>query len=291
MKCFYHKGDLDGQGSAAIIKKWCLEDGADCEFIGVEYGDDVAPLLESVAKGETVAVVDYTFEPFSYMQDLCNTAYVTWIDHHASSLKYVKDNKLDSCTTIILGDNSKSAIELTWEFLYPKKSVPRGIKFISLFDSWNHSDDSTILAFELSAINYLRGYDDQRWNDILEDNEVVIAALIKQGRELQSYTDKIHADHCESYAFDLTFEGIRFIAMNTPQRGSQQFKQVFDPNRHDAMMRFALTNRGHWSVAMYTSNNSIDLSIIAQKYSGGGHRGASGFIVKDISAILQSGIG
>ena len=36
-------------------------------------------------------------------------------------------------------------------------------------------------------------------------------------------------------------------------------------------------NGDKWKVSLYTKKDDIDVSIIAQKYGGGGHKKASGF--------------
>jgi nanoRNase/pAp phosphatase (c-di-AMP/oligoRNAs hydrolase) len=42
------------------------------------------------------------------------------------------------------------------------------------------------------------------------------------------------------------------------------------------MLVFGFTN-GNWTVSMYTDKPDINVGLIAKKYGGGGHVGASGF--------------
>lgn len=56
---------------------------------------------------------------------------------------------------------------------------------------------------------------------------------------------------------------------------SQIFDSVYDPNKHDGMLTFAW-KKGMWTVSMY-GTKGIDLSAIAKKHGGGGHKQACGF--------------
>jgi len=79
MKCFYHKSDLDGHCSGALIKL----KNPECEMIGVDYADYVRDF--KVQMGETVYVVDFRF-PMDEMVWLSAFAKLHWIDHHKTSI-------------------------------------------------------------------------------------------------------------------------------------------------------------------------------------------------------------
>lgn len=87
MKCFYHKSDLDGHGSGAIVKHHYPE----CEMIGVDYGDDYSKNgIFDGAEEETIYVVDFSF-PKLIMDSLDKLSDLIWIDHHKSAIEELPD--------------------------------------------------------------------------------------------------------------------------------------------------------------------------------------------------------
>jgi hypothetical protein len=80
-------------------------------------------------------------------------------------------------------------------------------------------------------------------------------------------------------SFIVEFEGLKFLALTTARCNSLTFAAKDVPETgHDALMGFYFTGQ-KWSVSLYHAkhNTGIDLSLIAVKYGGGGHRGACGF--------------
>jgi len=80
MKCFYHKSDLDGHCSGAIIKQVHPE----CEMIGVGYNNTILPA--DIKSNERIFVVDFSF-PREVMGELHGATRLTWIDHHESAIR------------------------------------------------------------------------------------------------------------------------------------------------------------------------------------------------------------
>ena len=63
--------------------------------------------------------------------------------------------------------------------------------------------------------------------------------------------------------------------MNIGLVGSDWFKSV-DDGSYDILMPFSFNGRnGTWTYSMYSK--TVDVSEIAKKYGGGGHKGAAGF--------------
>ncbi len=82
----------------------------------------------------------------------------------------------------------------------------------------------------------------------------------------------------KSYLLD--WEGLKFLVLNTARFNSLTFAAKDVPETgHDALMGFCW-NGAKWTVSLYHANHrtELDLSKIAVKYDGGGHRGACGFV-------------
>ena len=100
--------------------------------------------------------------------------------------------------------------------------------------------------------------------DILGDGEVIMSYQRKQ--------DKIYA---AEMAYTAEFEGFKAIAMNKTFINSAAFKSVYDPEKHDLMIAYGIIEPGKIRYSLYS--DKIDVSEIAKKYGGGGHKGAAGF--------------
>jgi hypothetical protein len=80
-------------------------------------------------------------------------------------------------------------------------------------------------------------------------------------------------------AYILEWQGLKFLALNTARGfNSLTFASRDVPETgHDALLGYGFD--GKWRVSLYHANHrkDIDLSAIAIKFGGGGHRGACGF--------------
>ncbi len=116
-----------------------------------------------------------------------------------------------------------------------------------------------------------------------------LVSVINDGELVLKYEDMENEKKCKKAAFEIEFEGLRAICLNGGGFNSNVFKSVYDPEKHDLMMPFQFDGKG-WTISLYSTKEEIDCSVIAKKYSGGGHKGASGFQTDDISFLLNSKI-
>lgn len=76
--------------------------------------------------------------------------------------------------------------------------------------------------------------------------------------------------------FETEIDGLKCLAINKMLSNSQLFDSVWDETKYDAMLMFGY-RKGQWHVSLYSTKEDVDVSVVAKKYGGGGHRGASGF--------------
>lgn len=58
--------------------------------------------------------------------------------------------------------------------------------------------------------------------------------------------------------------------------GSLAFESVYDESKHDLMVGLSFDGK-EWGFSLRTTKENIDVSFIAKKFGGGGHKKASGF--------------
>ena len=120
---------------------------------------------------------------------------------------------------------------------------------------------------------YDKSPDNEIWYNLLDDGTE--KKYIEEGKVIIKYRDSFTKEYCESKGFETEFEGYKVYAMNIGLAGSDWFKSV-DNGSYDILMPFSYNGRyNSWSYSMYSK--TVDVSNIAKKYGGGGHRGAAGF--------------
>lgn len=269
MICFYHKSDLDGHCSGAIVKDYY----PDCEMIGIDYGDEFP--WERVKPLEVVFMVDFSL-PEADMRRLSNLAVLHWIDHHKTAIDWAVAGGFWASGGQLL-EIGEAACELTWRYLRPDEPMPEAVYLLGRYDVWKHHEVENALEFQYGM--RLRDTDPSNrdeWAWLFWHKELCVMQVVRDGRMVLLYEDKQNAKYADGYAFELAFEGLRFVALNRGCANSKAFDAVYDSEMHDAMMLFCFNGQS-WKVSLYSDKESVDVSAIAKKYGGGGHKGAAGF--------------
>lgn len=203
--CFYHKADLDGVCSAAIVKHFV----PDCELYGMEYGDEfpwskvlfdvngLAPaeagrIIDPLPK-RAVYMVDFSLPPAD-MKRLSDLSNLVWVDHHQRTIAECKD--VLPANTPGLRIVGKAACELVWAYFEPNKctperpvefdfylpqtlcscNLPEAVRLLGRYDVWDTDNlkwDFEIMPFQYGARSIPGIYNPESgaWRLLLEDIE------------------------------------------------------------------------------------------------------------------------
>lgn len=302
MKIFHHN-DADGYMSANIIynsfdyetKKSITKD----DFICMDY---TKPFDMSIIKlGEPVYIVDYSIPPekmktllFAYTKD------VTWIDHHISAidsykaypelLNSIKGVRFDGISAsalcyLYVNDKIVNTGDHTKDYYQMMKNLevaPLGISYINDWDVWNHflnGSDKFMVALQAKLLKHSPM--DSEWTDLGNRNEAC-TNLIKSGVVMDDFKLSWAETFRNRYGFCIKLDGHSVFCLNLGNANSTYFGDLID--KYDAVMTFCY-NGELFNCSIYS--NKIDVSLIAKKYGGGGHKGASGFTFKDFSFITD----
>lgn len=306
----YHRADYDGIFCREIARKFF---GESARYIGWDFGD--TPLSADLFReSPKVYVMDLPADrvfgfDWNGPDDRNSRAVamaagfeqLIWIDHHKSSI--------DSLPKEMIGYriDGVAACRLAWQWFFNpmgpmnpnlqepdyhlptdvqfknrEVSEPLAVRLAGEYDIWDHRDNDADVAFQF-------GLDSQvelSWGDLLalesdgDKHREYISHVISDGRAAMRCYARRDADVMNHRSFLADFEGLRFLVLNTPRCNSNTFKSKDVPETgHDALMAFYCTGRD-WSVSMYHAahRKDLDLSEIAKKHGGGGHRGACGFL-------------
>lgn len=289
--CFYHSADLDGHSSAAQIVLFEKEkNNVDVILVPVNYGYDFK-LLGDIQTAK-IYMVDFSFPPDIMKMIRQMSKEFIWIDHHITAINDSITHGYDDVGG--MRGIEKAGCEWVYEYIF---GVPvptwHPIYFLGRYDVWDHTNPDT-LNFQYGCRNHdtFPNSTMDFWNYILTGTESEIfekcKLITRDGSTILSYVEKTNFITAKSSVYELTFEGIRFICANMAGSNSKFFDSYYDPQKHDAMMMFRYyPQKNTWSISMYGNKSDIDLSVIAKKYGGGGHKGACGFSVTDISPFLN----
>lgn len=291
----YHRADFDGICSAKIAEKFLkkIHDNPEIEMIGWDYGDPLPVLDVNKDNDDRVIVVDLSMTK-EFMERLVELGVLIWIDHHILALEKLKGIKGIE-NVLGLRENGKGACELCWDYFFDKSTLPVAVRLISCYDVFNKKDeiynwDKEIEPFYygLKAISTSVEDFPEELLDLKPMEEMEIDTIAEKGREILNYEQSMYPEY-NQFAFEVEIDGFILLALNSAHRGSSVLVPVFDPTKQDGMMIFKYDGvHDEWRYGFYTEKEGIDLSPIAIKRGGGGHKQACGLETKDLLPELKA---
>jgi len=311
--CIYHKKDLDGKASGAIVKLKYPE----VQLIGWDYGDPI-PVIEP---GNDIIVVDICletklttnedkFEPMNHLAEISNS--MIWIDHHKSSIeKYEKSDSPFKNDIICVLQIGKAGCELAWDYFFGQEPMPKMIELLGEYDTWRNEDhirwEKVTMPFQFGmrvqhtsvddVLNLLKsecricrwcGSDQTLWageqyrckscgqgfNTF--NVSKTIDGIVHDGKTVLQYQSRQNTNAMRFQSYELEFDGYKAIVCNNPMFNSQLFYGFYDEAKHDIMICWIFDGK-LFKYSLYSTKDDVDVSKIAVAHGGGGHKGAAGF--------------
>jgi len=276
--CIYHRADLDGKCSAAIVLHY-LKDfpGIEVDLIPWNYGEPL-PDIED----EDVFMVDCCPNEVEELVEFNEKNRLVWIDHHGDKIKVANELKFNPLGTRREG---LGACALVWEFIYPDKPMPKFIRLLSEYDVWDHSDPDTLpFQWAMRGVNSDPG--SIVWFELFSD-EVAYLKLLQKGHHQYEYQVLQWENYVKSCSFETHFHGLRAIACNVMMANSMLFDSIWDERMWDVMIIYGW-RRGQYHVSLYTTKKELNLGEdYAKLYGGGGHPSAAGFQCHELPFELK----
>ena len=183
------------------------------------------------------------------------------------------------------------------DFIDRRITEPELIRLAGEYDIWDHRDpDAKALQFGL------RGLNDTEFSELVSKQFsnsgsefdrgmafIAIRSAVKNGYAIKSYCDRQNDEYSAAYSRTLDWEGLKLCCLNIGQRGNSDLVRGGLKPEHQAIFAWRHTGDGVM-VSLYhaPSHEDIDLSVIAKRYAGGGHKGACGFRIslKQLSELI-----
>lgn len=290
MKCFYHL-DLDGKCAGFLVWTYActkLEDQNKNNFIKINYGMEFP--LDKIEKDEKVFIVDFSIEPDNMRQLLKITKNVVWIDHHISTIEKYKDFE-EHVPGIRMTGPGISGASLTYWYLgnvqaedgteiVPRDDwmddLPLTIRYVADWDTWTFDLGMDTKYFHTAFDMYeFEPWEYGNWWDMMHNPQ----RYVTEGKLLYRFKQRQAEEYVRSKGFAVEFEGHKAFAVNHGLINSDFFGSV-DDGSYDMFIGFSYNGgSGKWSYSLRAAKDDIDVSNIAVKYGGGGHKGAAGFTI------------
>lgn len=269
MLCIYHIADHDGKGSGAIVKRVFPE----AELLGLNHDMEIP--YDIIAQHDKIVVCDFAL-PVDFMFELSEKIDFTWIDHHASVIDQYNAEILKGKKEIKgVRRVGQAAIELCWQYFYPDSPVPLGVELLAKNDLFDLRDPR-VRPFEFAMQSFgVNSPDDKIWTELFE-NRLNIEAMIEEGKRILSWINVRNYRLVRSMAFEAEIGGLKCICANMPQGYSSFYDSLENREYYDVMINFYMNRKRKWNLSFYSSKKEIDVSRLAAKFGGGGHRGAAG---------------
>jgi oligoribonuclease NrnB/cAMP/cGMP phosphodiesterase (DHH superfamily) len=302
MKCLYHRGDLDGKCSAAIVAMH--EPG--CELIGLDYQDEVDLKALGIAQGERVVMVDFSLEPVSRMLELHAWADLVWIDHHRSAIDAVA-----AAGVVIPGlqEVGTAACELTWRWFGAGEELPLAVHLLGRYDVWDHfNPDVMPFQYGMRARGAWDPFTDfAAWCLLMCDDAYwYVREIIREGQTVLAYEQEVSARYARDFAWrgriytgDLREAPLLAIFLNRGLASSKDFRAFDDgASMADVFAAYVQLPDGRFKVSLYRPEHwrqgigrCDDVGALAETFGGGGHAGAAGFVTGAFPFVPGGGDG
>lgn len=261
----YHKGCSDGLLSAAIV----LAQNPGCQAVAMHYGDDLPPMDTFADKG--VTIVDFSLPPeqLNVVADAARGVLV--IDHHVTAVRKLDGFYHPYVSTVF--DMARSGAGLTWDTLVGTQR-PLAVEWVEDRDLWKWRHEET-RAFGVGARLWCGHDDPAAWAELL-DNDVA-RRVYEHGLPVCAYIDQQVAAGAER-AKVCSLNGIRATVVNCDRHITSEVGNVLA--ERFKMPALMYTIDGDRVYASFRSVGDLDVSLLAQKFGGGGHKNAAGFTMR-----------
>lgn len=263
---YYHKSCPDGWTAAYIAKKRSPE----AQLRPLDHGLTDAQINDIIAEstGKDVLMLDYSLRTRENNDRLAAAAKSFLIlDHHKSA-----QATLEGASYAIF-DMNRSGAGITWDHFFPPQGGDDRPWFVSYIEDrdlwrWALPHGREVCAFLDSVPWTIEAFDNLRLTSF--------ATMLEFGKGAVSHLDG-YVERTVTHARDGNLLGYKVKIVNAPYSGASEIGNTLAKlpgvdfsvswfERADDIIQFSLRGTG-----------KVDLSVIAQKFGGGGHPNAAGF--------------
>lgn len=252
----YHANCSDGTGAAWAAWK-LLGDRA--EYFAANHGEKPPEV-----KGRRVAILDFSYSNSTIKQMVKDADALVVIDHHKSAMVELHDV---NCTIF---DMKRSGAMMSWNFFHPGKEPPQLIKYIEDRDLWKWE---LPYSKEFSAAFDMVPWDFDEYDKFLDDSAIDDAK--ERGAYILAYSKTVISKIVKN-ASKRKLDGKDVLVVNSSHWMSEIGNNL-GPKCDYAMIWCWDHEKRQCRVSLRAHHDDEDVSEVAKRFGGGGHRKAAGF--------------
>lgn len=272
----------DGIASAWV----CHQYNPESELIGMKYGDRLPDLPDNCS----LICVDFSFTSAQLEQLKSQNISVLIIDHHVSAFDELTKGLLSGTKKYANSDNGYSyyydveecGATLTWKTLFPGKPMPAFLKYVKDRDLWLHELPKSEemheavgqLGRNFGVFDYLAPFSEVKLISTIapigdynvELKRKQIAKICSPKRIIKEIIDNYEVIGILLKPFQSRWSSdiCTYLYKEYPE-----YPFVFTKSIDTESSKYSLRS---------SKTSGVDVRVIAEKYGGGGHKNAAGFV-------------
>ena len=278
--CIYHANCADGFGAAvAVWERWASIP----EYREAAYGDappDVA--------GKNVLIVDFSY-PSDVLTTMAQTARsIVILDHHKTAecalfgfpafygthrdvCRALKTARGDVRNVLVNFDQHRSGAVMAYQFAFPERPVPELLEYVQDRDLWRFNLEN---SREINAYIGSLDHDFGVWDALFSAfNDV---AMAKTGAVILRLQKKNLDALLDATTRSMVIAGQAVPVANVPFYMASEAGNILSEGNPFAATYFDHGD-GYRQFSLRSAPDGADVSEIAKRYGGGGHKHAAGF--------------
>lgn len=254
----YHSNCYDGFGAAYSAWK---RFGSGAKYIPVSYGQPPPEMPDATE----IYILDFSYDRQTLL-DLSLDKRVIVLDHHKTAEETLRDLIGQYRNLEIHFDMNRSGALITWEYLHPEIPVPLLISHISDRDLWKFELTG---SKEVHAALVSTPFDFEVWDNLF------VNQLYIEGAACIKFQDQL-VKNIVHKAWKEKIDGHLIPVVNTSSSWSEVGHALLErfPDAPFVACFTVMDNSIMWSLR---SAGEFDVSAVAKKFGGGGHKNAAGF--------------
>ena len=286
--CIYHGNCADGFGAAyAVWKRY----GNEVEFHAGVYQDSPPDVT-----GKDVILVDFSYKR-AVLEEMAKTARtITILDHHKSAaddlcdyqsfpdgtdrmyMDFISFAEKAQAVGVLpiraLFDMNRSGAVIAWQYFHPERNIPLLLAHIQDRDLWRFLLSNTR---EIQACVFSHPYDFHVWDALIlrAEDDAEYSSMVSEGKAIERKHFKDIDELLKVVTTRMVIGGYDVPVANLPYTMCSDAGHKLAHGEPFAACYYItqdVTVFGLRSV-----EGGIDVSEIAKKYGGGGHKHAAGF--------------
>lgn len=286
----YHGNCADGFGSAFCVwlyykRTWGKDSVFAQKIVYKPCFYSTEPLKDEFITeltGKNILMCDFSYKYDQLVQiiNVCNTFMI--LDHHKTSAEDLKSINSE----LKIFDQNRSGAGITWDFFFPSIPLPTFLTYIQDRDLWTRSLKQTD-AF--STYLHAQKFDFELFEEFLNDTK--LAEVIQIGQMWSEYRDILIQNIIKRVSYviqEIDSEYKIVLYLNTADFVSDVANKLFTryPFGDFSAIHSYDLHRNITYFSLRSTSERSDVSLIAQRLGGGGHRNASGLGIVGIAGSL-----